>query len=189
MTMGRLSRASNAVASFACVALTIAAGTAASAHRVDEYLQAARIDLRVDGVRLSLDLTPGAGLAESIIRKIDRDRDGSISAGEERAYALAVLEALELTIDGVPLSLRFESAKVPTTAALRRGEAGIRLNTSASHSVLSSGKHELFFRNRHMVGHSVYLANALVPENPRVSVTGQRRGGAQRELTIDYVVR
>jgi hypothetical protein len=47
----------------------------------------------------------------------------------------------------------------------------------------------MFFRNTHLGAESVYLANALVPDDDRVSVTGQRRDGDQRELTIDYHVR
>jgi hypothetical protein len=35
----------------------------------------------------------------------------------------------------------------------------------------------------------VYLANALVPEDARVSVSAQRRDGDQRELTIDHSAR
>ncbi len=36
---------------------------------------------------------------------------------------------------------------------------------------------------------SVYLANALVPKSDRIVITAQRRDHAQRELTIDYVLR
>ena len=36
---------------------------------------------------------------------------------------------------------------------------------------------------------SVYLANALVPRSDRVVITAQRRDPAQRDLTIDYVLR
>jgi hypothetical protein len=53
---------------------------------------------------------------------------------------------------------------------------------------LSSGEHHLFFRNQHRLGGSVYLANALVPRNDRITVVAQRRDPEQRDLTIDYVV-
>jgi hypothetical protein len=36
---------------------------------------------------------------------------------------------------------------------------------------------------------SVYLANALAPKSSRIVITAQRRDEAQRELTIDYVLR
>src|SRR5262245_2022622 len=68
-------------------AIALAAGTTASAHRLDEYLQAARIDLQADRVTVDLDLTPGASLAESVIAAIDRDQDGVASRDELNAYA------------------------------------------------------------------------------------------------------
>ena len=52
-----------------------------SAHRRDEYLQAARLAIDPGRVQLELDLTPGIALAEAIIADIDRNRDGSLSAG------------------------------------------------------------------------------------------------------------
>ena len=39
------------------------------------------------------------------------------------------------------------------------------------------------------MANSVYLANALVPEDDQVAVTGQQRDGDQSELTIEFVVR
>ena len=57
----------------------VAAGLshAHTTHRLDEYLQAARIDLQRAAVCVTLELTPGAAVAESVIRTIDRDGDRS----------------------------------------------------------------------------------------------------------------
>ena len=77
----------------ACVlALTTAiVGVAeVSAHRRDEYLQAARLAIDPGGVQLELDLTPGIALAEAIIADIDRNRDGALSQDEQRDYAGSV---------------------------------------------------------------------------------------------------
>ena len=65
----------------------------------------------------------------------------------------------------------------------------IRLHAAATLPRVSSGVHQLLFRNGHHPDRSVYLANALVPESHEVSVTAQRRDAAQTEVTIDYVVR
>jgi hypothetical protein len=54
---------------------------------------------------------------------------------------------------------------------------------------LGNGVHHLTFRNRHHPDRSVYLANALVPENDAVAITAQRRDGDQSALTIDYELR
>jgi len=98
------------------------------------------------------------------------------------------LEGEHVTLDGAPLTLGLTSSTFPELPALRRGEGVIRLQVSATHPSLSAGAHQLFFRNRHLAGQSVYLANALAPEEARISVTEQRRDPYQRELTIGYAI-
>ena len=78
------------------LALAITGGAELWAHRTDEYLQAARLAIEPAGVQIELDLTPGIALAQTILADIDRDRDGSLSADEQRAYAALVLSALTL---------------------------------------------------------------------------------------------
>lgn len=138
---------------------------------------------------IDLDLTPGIAVAQSIIVTIDRDGDGTISSDEQQAYADAVMRALEIRLDGKALPLGLISSTFPDLSAFCRGEGIIWLQIGAAHPGLSPGAHQLFFRNAHRGSQSVYLANALVPESPRVAVAGQRRDEHQRELTIDYSVR
>lgn len=160
-----------------------------SAHRRDEYLQAARLAIDPGGVQLELDLTPGIALAEAIIADIDRNRDGALSLDEHRAYASLVLGALTLEVDGTRIRPELAATSVPDVEAMRRGEGTIRLQSTAILPRLSMGRHQLLFRNSHHPDRSVYLANALVPESDRIAVTAQRRDGEQTELTIDYVLR
>jgi hypothetical protein len=155
---------------------------------LDEYLQAARIDLHQDRVSIDLALTPGAELAAAIIVAIDGNSDGVTSVDEQHVYAEEVVRALEITVDGAVLPLRPTSSTFSTPAQFRRGEGTIRLRLVATHRPLSIGHHRLFFRNRHLAGESVYLANALVPESRSMSVTGQRRAADQSHVTIDYSV-
>jgi hypothetical protein len=168
--------------------LAIAASTAVSAHRLDEYLQAARIDLRPASVSIDLNLTPGAAVAESIIAAIDRDGNGLMSIDEQNAYAREIVGQLELRLDGAPLEPQLRSSAFPTIDALRVGDGTIRLRVNASHQTLASGGHQLFFGNGHLTRQSVYLANALLPATTLVAVTKQHRSADQRELTIDYSV-
>jgi hypothetical protein len=172
------------------LALTIAiVGVAeVSAHRRDEYLQAARLGIDPGGVQLELDLTPGIALAETIIADIDRNRDGTLSPDEQRAYVSRALSTLRLEIDGTRLPLQQGAFTYPAPEAMRRGEGSIRLQAAAILPHLSTGAHQLLFRNSHDPDRSVYLANALVPSSDDVAITGQRRDGAQTELTIDYVL-
>jgi hypothetical protein len=174
----------------AALALLFALSTvrSTSAHRLDEYLQAARIGLETDGVSIELDLTPGVAVAGSVLTSIDRDADGSLSGDEQAAYARAVIRALEIDVDDVRLPVELIAFEFPETSAFHRGEGTIRLRARVSHPVLSAGAHVLFYRNTHFENRAVYLANALVPQSPRVAVTEQRRDRKQSELTITYAV-
>jgi hypothetical protein len=160
-----------------------------SAHRRDEYLQAARLSIEPARVDIELDMTPGIAVADAILADIDRNRDGSLSADEQRVYASLVLGALELEVDGTRLSLQPGASSFPEAGAVKLGEGTIRLHAAATLPRLSAGVHQLFFRNRHQRSRSVYLANALVPQSHLVAVTAQRRDTDQTELTIDYVLR
>ena len=173
------------------LALTTAvvAGIGVSAHRRDEYLQAARLAVEPGRVDLELDLTPGIAVAEAAIAAIDRDRDGVLSADEKRAYAGRAFDAVALELDGRPLHVESVSATFPGLADLRHGEGTIRLQAAVVLPQQADGDHHLSFRNRDQRDGSVYLANALVPKSERVTITAQRRDPAQRELTIDYGLR
>lgn len=171
------------------LATAVAAAAEVSAHRRDEYLQAARIAIEPGAVHLELNLTPGMDLADALVGDIDRNRDGSLSQDEQRVYGTAVLGALTLEVDGTPVRAQLAAATFPDVAAMKRGEGSIRLQLAATLPRLSAGPHHLLFRNRHNPDRSVYLANALVPASPDVTVTAQRRDVDQTELTIDYLLR
>lgn len=172
---------------FAAVA-AVAAAADLSAHRRDEQLQAARIAIDPDRVAVDLDITPGIDVAAAAIAAIDRDRDGVLSAPERDAYAGTVAAALWLANDHEAHALHVVSATFPDLAAIRRGEGTIALRLRAALGPHNEGRHELTFGNRHDAATSVYLANALVPRDGRVTIAGQRRTASQHELTIQYTV-
>jgi hypothetical protein len=175
----------------ACVlalALAAIASAALSAHRLDEYLQAARIGIDPDRVRIELDLTPGIAVADRVMSVIDRDRSGTISVDEADAYAASVRAAIALELDGRALVLELVKSEFPGIESAMKGEGTVRLELAAATNGLLSGAHRLTFRNAHRPDIGVYLANALVPASPRVSVSAQRRDVDQRELTVDYVL-
>ena len=99
---------------------TIAASVGVSAHRMDEYLQAARFGIDPDRVELQLDLTPGIAIVDSIIAEIDRNGDGTIASTERDAYAGAVLADLTLSLDGRALRIDPAPSTFPDLDALRR---------------------------------------------------------------------
>ena len=75
----------------AAAVLIASLGMPASAHRVDEYLQATLISVEKDRVEAFLRLTPGIAVSSVVLASIDTDGDGVISQTEKRAYAERVL--------------------------------------------------------------------------------------------------
>jgi hypothetical protein len=169
--------------------LIVGAGSSTSAHRRDEYLQAARIAIDPDRVRVEVDLTAGIAVADAVLAGIDADRDGAISSSEAQAYAAVVRQAVRLDVDAAPISAALVSSAFPDVAALRGGEGPIRVVLLASLPPLGPGRHQIRYRNAHRADIGVYLANALVPASDRVAINGQQRDAAQRELIVDYELR
>jgi hypothetical protein len=188
MTTARSSRRSKGAAAGLTLLLLAAATAPASAHRRDEYLQAARIAIDPDRVQVTLDLTPGISVAQSILAGIDRDGSGSISAQETESYARELLRGVALDVDGMPVGLDLAASTFPALDAVRNGEGTMRVEAVAQLSRLAAGVHHLHYRNSHRADIGVYLANALVPASDRVAVTAQRRDRDQRDLMIDYVL-
>jgi hypothetical protein len=185
----RSSRRSRRIAWTLALTSALAGAVDLSAHRRDEYLQAARIGIEAGAVDLELNLTPGIDVAGAIVADIDRDRDGALSEGEQRAYGSLVLSALTVEVDGTPVRAQLTGFTFPGIDAVTRGEGTIRMQLAGTLPRLSAGPHQLVFRNRHNPNRSVYLANALVPATGDVTITAQRRDPDQTELTIEYLLR
>jgi hypothetical protein len=164
-------------------------GAAAAAHRRDEYLQAARVAIDPARVEIALDLTPGIAVAQPLVKEIDRDGSGSISAGEARVYAERVLSAIVLDVDDLPLRLELIDSVCPGIDEILKGEGTTRIRAAAKLPRLANGLHRLRYRNSFRRELGVYLANALVPATDRVVVAAQRRDVDQRELLVDYELR
>jgi hypothetical protein len=167
----------------------VAASAQLSAHRRDELLQAARIAIEPGRVELRLDLTPGIEVADSAIADLDCNRDGALSWDEKRRYVAHVVEAVALDVDGIAVRLAPTASTFPDVHAFARGEGTIQLRAEATLPPLAIGAHRLSYRNRNRPDISVYLANALLPDDDRVAVHAQRRDTDQRDLTIDYELR
>ena len=172
----------------AALALAVVFGGTPSAHRRDEYLQAARVAIDPDRVEIELDLTPGIAVAEQVLAEIDRDGNRSISDGEARAYRGQVLGAIAVDVDGKPLPLESIDGTFPEVAAVLNGEGTLRLRVVAALPRLSAGTHRLRYRISHRPDIGVYLVNALVPASDRIAIEAQRRDVDQRDVTIEYTL-
>lgn len=177
------------VALVASAVLALLRPTSAEAHRLDEYLQAARVAVASDRVSVELSLTSGTAIAEDVVREIDTNADGMFSRSEQQAYAARVLAALTLSIDDRPSRLNLTAVSFPEAPVLTEGIDPIVIRSEARFVPLEPGAHRLQFTNGNTADKSVYLANALVPEDARIGVTAQERTVDQRDLQIQFVVR
>ena len=161
--------------------LALSFGGRASAHRLDEYLQATLIGVTRDGIDVEIDLTPGIAILPALMTTIDQDRNGQISPEEQRAYVARVTREVELRIDGAPAPLSLVESSFPTPEAMREGLGAIRIKLRA----VRRG-HQLRFENRHLPQVSVYLVNCLAAPNDGLVVSRQQRDEAQRSIELEY---
>jgi hypothetical protein len=68
------------------------------------------------------------------------------------------------------------------------GVGTIQLRATANVSPAHTGHHQISYLNTHEPASSVYLVNALVPQDPRIQIANPRRDVAQHGLTLDYDV-
>lgn len=170
----------------ATCALLLAIGTPASAHRMDEYLQATTISVEQDRVQAEMRLTPGVAVVSKVLAAIDANGDGVISKAEQRVYAERVLRDLSLTIDGSRLPLRLGFSKFAKIEEMREGCGEIQLDFSADapHAI---GNRTLVFENHHQSRIAAYLVNCLVLSDPHIQIIGQKRNYQQSRYQLDYM--
>jgi hypothetical protein len=181
----RLSASSRATCA-AVLGLAFLAAVPLTAHRRDEYLQAARFSIEPDRVQVELDLVPGMAVVDRVLPDIDANGDETIAGAEVRSYAVRVLASLIVDLDRTPLHLMLTGAQASPVQEMRRGEGGIRITAVAALPSLPSGDHRLHFRNDHRSDVGAYLANALVPATDRISIERQDRDESQRDIVITY---
>ena len=170
---------------FLAVILLLGLASPASAHRLDEYLQATTIALQKDQVELRLHMTPGVDVVPKVLASIDSDGDGLISPAEQRAYAQQVRGNLSLTVDGRPRPLRMESSSFQPVEAMRQG-MGDMLFVFRADIPVRRPTHRLEFSNRYQSGIAVYLVNTLEPSDPTVRILRQDRNYNQSSYRLDF---
>jgi hypothetical protein len=165
---------------------SLAASSQCLAHRLDEYLQAASVSVAKDRITVSMRLSPGVAVAPFVLDGIDLDRDGVISDLEQSAYASRLLRDLTLSLDGSPLALRVVSMRFPSMSLLRDGEGAMVIEYVADIPYAAGARRQVRFENSHLRQISVYLVNALVPEDPSLHVQAQTRTFDQSSYELTY---
>lgn len=158
------------------------------AHRLDEYLQAARVSVATNRIEVSLNLTPGVAVASQVCAVIDQDGDGKFSTDERATYARHVLKGTLTALNGKPLNLRIEESTFPQLDEMTNGVGVIRIKAVADIAPLSSGHHAFNLTNGHLPALSVYLVNALVPKDRAIRLTKQTRDELQLHYRLEFVV-
>jgi hypothetical protein len=153
---------------------------------LDEYLQATRIAVSASRIDLSMDLTPGVAIVDSLWIRIDTDRDRRVSDAEAAAYARSVLDDLRIGLDGHALRLSLVGVTFPPMSDVREGQGIIRIKAMARVEDLAPGRHALSLTNAHLPAISVYLVNALVPKDPAVKITRQVRDELQKSYRLEF---
>ena len=167
------------------LAMLLAAHASAMAHRLDECLQATRISIFPDHLAIQTYITPGTLLAPGFFARIDANRDGAISEAEGRDYAEKTLQRITLSVDGLRVPLTLTGSQYPTFSELSGGEAMIRLEMLATTPEVP-GRHRLLLQNDNDPAISIYLANAMLPRDPSISIVSQNRDQRQQTLTVEY---
>lgn len=160
----------------------------ASAHRLDQYLQATRLSLTANQVGVEIDLTPGVDVATAIFAFINTDHDGRISASEAERYASQVVRETVLEIDGRRSRLDVLKYEFPSFQEMAAGEGTIRIHARALWKG-SAGEHRIVYQNNHKTEWGVYLVNALRPATPNIEITEQQRDPFQRQMKLAFVLR
>jgi hypothetical protein len=168
--------------------LLLLLATDAWAHRLDEYLQAARISVATNRIDVSIDLTPGVAVADQVLAVVDKDRDGRVSETEATAYAQRVLKDIRVGLDEKALTPSAVDTSFPTLEDVRKGMGVIRLKATVRIGSLPAGKHVLTLTNSHLSAISVYLVNALVPKDRAIKITKQTRDELQKNYRLEFSV-
>ena len=171
----------------AALVVLLATGGGALAHRLDEYLQATRVSFARDRLAIDVDLTPGISIASDVIATLDTNADGVVAPAEADGYGRAVLSDLRVSVDGHRVSMTLDGIDIPTLDEMRNGTGTVRLHAAGSVQV-GAGRHLVELINNHRPETSVYMVNALVPEDSGIDIVSQTRDPRQREFRAEYDV-
>lgn len=100
-----------------------------------------------------------------------------------------MLRDLLLEADGRRVPLVLTGTQFSPWPELRAGAGVIRLALAAPVALDAPGEHRLAFRNDHLPEIGAYIANALVPALPAITITSQTRDPLQHSLRVDFLVR
>lgn len=157
----------------------------ASAHPLDQVVEATYVTVGDGVVDLELKVSPGSLVAEPIVAALDADGDGTISDAEGDAYARAMLSALTLTLDGETVTLLEAGIEVPTVLALRAGYGEVVIHAAGTLPPIDGATAAaLVVTNADTTAGATFQANAFVEAGAAVDLGLQTRSEDQRMLRV-----
>lgn len=167
-------------------AIVLSLTVSASAHRLDEYLQATILSVEKDHLQASMRLIPGVAVSSAVIASIDSNGDGIISELEQPDYAMRVLDDLLITVDGNRVKPTLVSVEFPRVEQMKEGLGEIHIEFRVD---LPSGgpNRRLTLENHHQNRNAAYLVNCLVPRDHDIHIVGQTRNEQQSFYQLDYL--
>jgi hypothetical protein len=166
-------------------AIALSLRTPASAHRLDEYLQATMLSVEKDRIQASMRLVPGVAAFPAVLASIDTNRDGILSAAEQQDYAARLLRDLSLSVNGHVLAPRLLSVEFPAVEDMKEGLGEIKIDFAAQLTE-SGSKRKVIFENHHQSAISAYLVNCLLPKDHEIQIISQTRNRNQSLYELDY---
>jgi hypothetical protein len=160
-------------------------GAPASAHRLDEYLQATILSVDKDRVQASLRLIPGVAVSPIVIWNIDTNGDGILSEPEKNSYVERVMGDLSLSVDGHPLKPRVLTADFPKVEEMKEGLGEIHIQFTAD-LPRGGANRRLVFENHHQSRISAYLVNCLASRDKNIQIAAQNRNENQSFYQLNY---
>jgi nickel/cobalt transporter (NicO) family protein len=167
-----------------CILLLPAAP--AAAHPLDVYLQATYLTVSPTALTVEMDLSPGVLVAPRIIQQLDANSDREISKMEARRYLGQVVQDAVVRVDDRSMPLTVTKVHVPPYATIQAGYGTMRVFGTTSRTAVTTGQHQVFFRNGFSDVEVTYQVNAFVAEGAPITLEDQRRDATQRAATVSY---
>ncbi|MGC4106735.1 MAG: hypothetical protein QM753_10355 [Thermomicrobiales bacterium] len=167
--------------------------TATMAHPLDVYLMGSYVTVTPTQVEVEVDATPGVLLAPDVLSQIDTNGDGILSDAESRAYVQTIVDALQLSVDGTPLTLSITKIEMPSYLNIQAGYGLIRISTNAdlpASTTTDGATASLSYVNGFTPTGAMYQVNTFTSttSNTPIDLGTQHRSDDQASLDVQFAI-
>ncbi|MGN6485237.1 MAG: nickel/cobalt transporter, partial [Thermomicrobiales bacterium] len=170
---------------------SVLAPAATLAHPLDVYLMGSYVTVTPTQVEVEVDATPGVLLAPDVLAQIDTNGDGTLSDAESRAYVQTIVDALQLSVDGTPLTLSITKIEMPSYLNIQAGYGLIRISTSAdlpASATAAGATASLAYVNGYTPTGAMYQVNTFTSGSTPIGLGTQDRSDDQASLDVLFAI-